>query len=129
MKFVTVDFAVPDKEMEQWAQNTEHFDFTVFRFASTATMVARTSEKQIMYMGLQQPLVLGPFTTNPEATDFEVATALREIMVAARVFAQTKGIGEVYILTADENIKRLAAKLEMEELPACTAFRKEAGHI
>lgn len=100
--------------------NANRADEDAMSYPATSVMAAYTDEKVVMYMPIQMIAMLESLAPNPEVSDSQCATALREMVKTTIFTARTKGIGEIYFLLddRDEALGRFARKHGFEEIPA-----------
>lgn len=91
------------------------FDPEVLLYKSTATLVAE-NEKVVLYAPLQTVVILESLAPNPEASELDVAVALRKVVDGVSLLSRLNGLSEVYFLSKDETVNRLAEHHGFERL-------------
>jgi len=122
MKHIFVRPARPSElpQFLDWAQKTENneFDPSVVRHPTTFTLVAFDKDGPLVYMPIQQPLMLESLAIRPGAETSDIAMAMKELIQAAVTCAYSKGAGEVYFLSTEEGTSEMAEKQAgFEKLP------------
>lgn len=94
-------------------------DMDVFKYPQSCVYVAH-SDHPILYMPVQTVVMLESVGPNPAASDLELARGLAEIVKTIKFLSQTRGIGEIYFLSTDERVQRIAERHGFELLPSET---------
>lgn len=103
------------------ANKGNEFDPEVVTYPDTFTLCAFDAVKgAIAYMPVQQPMLTEPLmleslAVNPEATDKEIAYALKELVQACVTIGFMKGTGEIYFLGTNEVTNRFAERHKVFE--------------
>jgi|SRR5581483_2493869 len=107
------------EKFTEWSLNTENnlFDPEVVKFPTTFTLCAFNEQGPILFMPVQQPLMMESLAINPEADVMDVAVALKEITQAVVTQAFLKGAGEIYFACKDEDTIKFAQHQAFEEVP------------
>ena len=115
MDLVTAQFSPYTKEEEEWMlhglkHHQNYFDPEVTRHKSTINIAAGTAKKRILYIPVQTVFMLESLASNPEATNFEIATGYRTVIQAVQTLAQERHIGEIYFCGTNEKTNTFAQK-------------------
>lgn len=103
------------------ANKGNEFDPEVVTFPDSFTLCAFDAVRgPIAFMPVQQPmfsepLVLESLATNPDATEKEIAVAIKELVQACVTIGFMKGTGEIYFLGSNEATNRFAEKHKVFE--------------
>lgn len=103
----------------EWSKNTEGnlFDPDVPKYPSTTVRCAFNSDGPIVYAPIQRPLFIEALAINPEASEIDIAVALKELTQDAVSQAYTVGAGEIYFVCHEETTIKFAKKQLYEEMP------------
>lgn len=93
------------------------FDPEVATYPSTITWCAYDQKGPLAYMPMQVPLMMESLGTRPDATEYEIASALKEFTQEFVTQAHIRGAGEIYFLGTDANTDKLAKNQIFEKLP------------
>lgn len=106
-------------QMLAWIVKTKNnaFDASILTYPSTFVLCAYNKVRNVLYMPIQQPLMLESLAVNPEASPEEVGFALAETTREAVMQAHLKGVGEVYFAGSNPDTVRFALKHGFEEVP------------
>lgn len=116
--------------MEEWIAKGEdnYFDPAVMSYPVTTPLALRSKSKTIMYVPVQKVFMMESLAINPEATNHEIAVALRELIVTVAYQSQQLGQGELYFMGTNEKTNEFALKHGLEELP-WKAYRMRAFEV
>lgn len=105
-------------KLEKWLKDTANnlFDPDVLTYPQTTILAAHDTEP-IVYMPVQIAAVLESLAVRPGASPLEFASAIKELIKTVAFLSKTRGIHELYFVSKDENVNRLAAKHGFEEVP------------
>jgi len=94
-------------------------DARVLSYPATKILKTSDGEKNIVYMPVQQCQVWESLGLNPNASELEIASALKAIAHVLRFCALSDGQGEIYFLCSEERTQKFAAKngFEKVEIP------------
>lgn len=109
-------------QMAEWMGLLSHrnnIDTEIFSYPATKTFKAGNGNP-LLYMPIQNTVMLESLAFNPEATNAEKATALREMFSVVSWEARNAGIGEIYFLCADQETKTFVEHHGFEAMTACT---------
>lgn len=100
-------------------KNGDHnyFDPSVLGYPTTFTLRTTQGKQSILFMPVQTAFVMESLGINPESSNHQVAVSLKEIVVALKLEAQRRGIGEIYFAGSNDKTNEFAVKHGMEELP------------
>jgi len=103
----------------KWLQGTKDnlFDPSVFTYKGTTAWCAYNQSGPIVFMPAQRPFMMESLAINPDASEIDVAVALRELFHAIVLQAHQAGEGEVYFGCSDEATIAFAIKHEFKEVP------------
>lgn len=93
------------------------FDPEVMTYPSTALLVAHKEGEPLVFLPVQQAIVLESIGKKPGITDFEMAVSLKEIISAVVMSASATGKGELYFLCKEPSTQAFAEKNGFEKLP------------
>jgi len=124
MKQVFVRFAEErdNPQFTAWmnaAQDINLFDPAVMSYPTTRTLLAHNGEA-LVYMPIQNALMMESLAPKPGITPIEEAIALREITKAVALLASQQQIRETYFLCKDERVVKFASAHGYEVLPWTT---------
>jgi|SRR5215472_1135537 len=71
----------------------------------------------VAYLPTQQALMLESLAINPKAKDLTLAQAARDLVKGAQLLASTSGIREIYCLSTDPQILKIAENHGFERVP------------
>jgi len=99
-----------------WYSKHPSFDPTVITYANTYTLCAFKKDKIIGFMPVQtlsfaSSQVLDSLVMNPEATDIEIAGAMRELVKQAIVIGYLKDCGEIYFIGDHPETNKIAERI------------------
>lgn len=112
-----------DQRIYDWASQGDHneFDPSVLGYPTTFTLRTSQGSQTILFMPVQQAFVMESLAINPnlnpKLANHQVAVSLKEIVVALKLEAQRRGIGEIYFAGSNDKTNEFATKHGMEELP------------
>lgn len=92
--------------MLEWlrsGQSRNALDEAVLTYPSTEVYAAYEGEKILGYQVVQPVMILDSFAANPEASPFETATAMVEILKCCAHTAHRSGAREIMFLHSDAN--------------------------
>lgn len=119
--FVRPAKAVEAKLFLEWAkanQERSAFDPAVPAYTTTFTLCAFDENGPLLFMPVQQPLMLESLAMRPGATEKEIAAAIKEIFQECVTQAAIKGNGEIYFACTDEGTGEFAeGQTVFEPLP------------
>lgn len=115
-------FVRPAKQSEaglflEWAKNQPEWDAFIGLHPGTFTLCAFNKEKIVAFLPVQQPFMYETFAPNPEATDLELAAAMKEFTQFLVSQAHLKNVAELYFLGSDIGTNDLATNHLFEKLP------------
>lgn len=107
----------------KWGVETKgnEFDPETVTYPDSFTLCAFDAIKgPIAFMPVQQPMIMEPMmleslAVNPEASEMEVACALKELVQACVTIGFMKGTGELYFLGTNEATNRFAERHKVFE--------------
>src|SRR6266704_1690762 len=99
----------------EWAKNQPEWDAFIGLHPGTFTLAAYTKEKIVAFLPVQQPFVYETFAPNPEATDFELAIAMKEFTQFLVSQAHIKNVAEMYFLGSDVDTDEFATNQIFEK--------------
>jgi hypothetical protein len=94
-----------------------NFDPEVARFKSSITWCAYDSDGPLVFQTIQRPLMLESLAPRPDATNQQIASAMKELTQNAVTQAHVMEAGEIYFLSSDADTDKFAASHIFEELP------------
>ena len=112
-----------DPRIYDWASKGDHnaFDPSVLGYPTTFSLRTTQGSKTILFMPIQTAFVMESLAINPnldtKIANHQVAVSLKEIVVALKLEAQRRGIGEIYFAGSNDKTNEFATKHGMEELP------------
>lgn len=117
--FVRPARAAEAQRFLEWSVATPNnlFDKDVASYPSTKTLCAYNKQGPVLYVPRQQVFFLESLAINPEASEIDIAAALKEITQNVVSEAHEKGVGEIYFLCRDEATLEFAKRQCFEELP------------
>jgi hypothetical protein len=92
-------------------------DPKVITYPTTFVLCAYDDKGPLVFLPVQQPLFLESLAIRPGATPTEVAGALRDLIKACVMQAYLKGSGEIYFISDEESIQRMAKNQIFEQMP------------
>lgn len=92
-------------------------DPDVVGYPTTFVLCAYDGEGPLVYMPVQQPLMLDSLAIRPKTDPTTVASAIRDLFKAAVMQAHLKGSGEVYFISDEPSIQEFAQNHVFEKLP------------
>ncbi len=103
----------------KWLANTpgNAADPAVLGYRNTSFKCAFTSEKIIAFLPIQRPLHMESLARNPEASEREVAAALKALVQDTLMDAYREGSGEIMFVASEETIPQFAERYGFEKLP------------
>jgi hypothetical protein len=121
LKQVYVRFAnqADAPQFSEWvtaAREINLFDPAVMDYPTTRTLVAHNGEP-LLYMPVQQVLMMESLAPKPGLTPIEEGLALREITKAVALLGSQASIRESYFLCKDERVVKFGAAHGYELLP------------
>ena len=122
MKDIWVRYARPD-ESEQivaWSARIKDLNLADPELASYPTLrvlCAHSDGKVLLYTPSQEALVLEGLAPNPEATELEIAMALKQTIARYAGIAEDRGIREIYFLCKDERVVKIARRHGFDIMP------------
>jgi hypothetical protein len=104
------------KQFIDWSMKTKNnlFDPTV-KLALVAC--AYNQDRVVLYAPVQRPMFMEALAINPEASELEVAAALKAVIQFLVSQAHITGASEVYFYCADERTAEYAKRQLFEEVP------------
>jgi hypothetical protein len=104
-----------DGELPQfllWARaNVEHNHFTEAELPDYTILVAEREGKILAYLPVKKMLLLESLAPNPDCSPMELASAMRELVVAAKLTAEGVGCKEMAFWDTDAGTTRAAGLL------------------
>lgn len=100
-----------------WCMPVPGFDPEIAFQPGTVTLAAYNKKHVISYLPVQRPYVLETIGKNPEASDLEAASSVREYIQFLVSQSQTDGASEIMFLSTDEDIANIAENSIFEKLP------------
>jgi hypothetical protein len=115
-------FVRPAKQSEaslflEWVKDQPEWDAFIGIHPGTFTLCAFNKEKIIAFLPVQQPFMYETFAPNPEATELELAIAMKEFTQFLVSQAPLKNVAEMYFLSSDEGTSEFAENHLFEKLP------------
>lgn len=101
----------------KWAKKQPEWDAFIGLHPGTFTLAAFNKDKIVAFLPVQQPFMYETFAPNPEATDLELATAMKEFTQFLVSQAHLKNVAELYFLGSDMDTNNLATNHLFEKLP------------
>lgn len=98
-------------------------DGDVFTYPATQILVAE-SDKPILFMPVQTTYMMESLGPTVEASDLEIASALKQMTQVLHWEAHKAGIGEFYFLCSHERTQKFAQMHDYEEVPMKIYRRK-----
>jgi hypothetical protein len=92
-------------------------DPEVISYPTTFVLCAYDENGPLVFMPVQQPLVLDAIAIRPEADSRKVASALRDLFKACVMQGHLKGSGEIYFISDEQTIQQFASHQVFEKLP------------
>lgn len=106
------------KDFNEYVAITEknEFDPEVLTYPSTTMLVAHDG-KPVVFLPVQLAVVLESLAIRPDASDFQVSVALKELVSVVSVLAAQRQLGEMYFIGTNERTNAFATKNGFTELP------------
>lgn len=114
-------FVRPAKEedsenFKEWAKNTPSLDPTIFHLPETYTLCAYNEKGVTAFLPVQEPKIvstqmLESLVINPEATNKEIASALRELVRGVILITHMKRADEVYFIGDHPETNKIAERI------------------
>jgi hypothetical protein len=101
----------------EWAKTQPEWDAFIGLHPGTFTLTAYNKEKIVAFLPVQQPYMYETFAPNPEASDLELATAMKEFTQFLVSQAHLKNVAEMYFLGSDIDTDNLATNHLFEKVP------------
>ncbi len=112
----------------EWAKTQPEWDAYIGIHPGTMTLCAYNKEKIVAFLPVQQPFMYETFAPNPEATDLELAAAMKELTQFLISQAHLKNVAEIYFLGSDEGTDEFATNQIFEKLPF-TVYRVRVSDL
>lgn len=96
------------KDFLNWSIGQEGFDAEVAARPDTFTIAAYDKQKVIAYMPFHQPIMLETIAFNPEATELEKVSAMKELIQFVVAQCHLRGVSEIYFLGSDKSTNEFA---------------------
>lgn len=116
-QFVQLAKSGDGQKFLEWCKNQPEVDLFIPYHPGTFTLKAFDKTKDVGFMPVQRPYVLETLASNPEATDMEIASALREFVQYLVSRSQAEKVAEIYFLESDKDTSKFAGNHIFEELP------------
>ncbi len=120
MKHIWVRPATQDDlpKLQNWITENprNEFDPDVFTYPETTVLCAHHGEP-VLYLPIQIAAILESLAPNPDASPLELAEALKNLLVTVGCLAKSRGIHELYFLSTDPAVDKIALNHGFEELP------------
>lgn len=100
-----------------WAKTQPEWDAFIGLHPGTFTICAYNKEKIIAFLPVQQPYMYETFAPNPEATDLELASAMKEFTQFLISQAHLKNVAEMYFLGSNDDTDSFATNHLFEKVP------------
>lgn len=104
-------------EYLEWAKDQPDVDLFIPLHPGTFVLAAYDKSKKIALLPVQRPYVLETLAPNPEASELEVTSALREFIQYLVTRSQAENVAEIYFLGSDEDTSTFAQNRIFEKLP------------
>lgn len=101
----------------EWAKNQPEWDAFIGLHPGTFTICAYNKEKIIAFLPVQQPYMYETFAPNPDATDLELASAMKEFTQFLISQAHLKNVAEMYFLGSNDDTDSFATNHLFEKVP------------
>lgn len=101
----------------EWAKNQPEWDAFIGLHPGTFTICAYNKEKIVAFLPIQQPYMYETFAPNPEATDLELASAMKEFTQFLVSQAHLKNVAEMYFLGSNDDTDSFATNHLFEKVP------------
>jgi hypothetical protein len=103
----------------KWLEGTKDnlFDPAVFTYKGTTAWCAYNKSGPLVFMPAQRPFMMESLAINPDASEIDIAIALKELFQAMVLEAHKSGEGEIYFLCSQPETIAFAKKHEFLELP------------
>jgi len=93
------------------------FDPAVFTYKGTTAWCAYNKSGPLVFMPAQRPFMMESLAINPDASEIDIAVALRELFHTIVSEAHKASEGEIYFGCQDEATIAFATKHEFKEVP------------
>jgi hypothetical protein len=105
------------KEIVDWLNENQKngLDPDILKYP-TLRIVTAYNGKNVAHMPSQRALILESVATNPAATEYEKAQALRDLVKAQELLASSFELREIYFLGSDPDVVDIAKKHGFEVL-------------
>ena len=100
----------------EWAKTQPEWDAFIGLHPGTFTLAAYNKDRVIAFLPVQQPFVYETFAPNPEASDLELAVAMKEFTQFLVSQAYLKNVAEMYFLGSDNDTSEFANNHIFEKL-------------
>lgn len=107
------------KVFAEWSRSTEsnEWDPLVAKCPTTVTLAAYDQSGPLVFMPVQQPMMLDSLAVRPGLSKREVARSIKALVETTAMLAATKGVGEIYFLGTEEGTDLFAENRMFERLP------------
>jgi hypothetical protein len=89
----------------------------VLNYPTTSLLCAYDVDGPLMFLPVQQPMMMESVAPRPGADPLQTAVALRELMKAVVMQAHLKGVGEIYFVSDEATIQPFAEKHAFKKMP------------
>lgn len=125
MKDIWVRYARNEdiKQIWEWSERIKDLNLAdpeLINYPTLAIMCAHREGKAILYAPSQQALVLEGLAPSPDASELDIAQALKAIIQAYVIHANKHGIREIYFLCKDERVVKIATRHGFSVMPWTT---------
>ena len=120
-KDVWVRYTRPEDadELLDWATRAKDINLAdpeILNYKRISFLCAHRDGKNIVYMPVQVTLTLESLCPNPEASELEMAQALKALIQRAVSMAEEQEIREIYFVCKDERVVKLAERHGFTEI-------------
>lgn len=103
---------------EEWIKTTQgnEFDAEVCTYPATDYLVAHAEGTPVVFMPMQNTLMLESLAINPQAEKSHVAVALKALLSNIVLLAGKAGMGELYFLCSEPSTVEFAERNGLERI-------------
>lgn len=125
MKDIWTRYATKEDLNEIWDWSARIKDINLadpelIDYPTLAVMCAHREGKALLYAPSQQALVLEGLAPSPDASELDIAQALKAIITAYVIHCSKLGIREIYFLCKDERVVKIATRHGFSVMPWTT---------
>lgn len=117
--FVRFPVGSDAKEFVEWTmanRDKNLFDPRVFQSKQTIILCAFNKAKKILFMPISRTYFLESSAPNPDASEFEKASALKEVVQAVVTECYKTGTTDIYFLASDPAVEEFAKSNGFEQI-------------